>query len=81
MEQLHVEQAIRRVVGAISRTSKAALAQRSGVAESNLRDCENPDWRPNTKTLEKLERAAIEIEREFSDSPSPPPTPEQDVAA
>jgi Meiotically up-regulated gene 113 len=61
---LIIVRAVNRVRRAIQATSKAEVSRRSGVAESNLREAGEPTWRPNTATLEKLERAAQEIERE-----------------
>lgn len=61
---LHTDQAITRVKDILQHVKKAELARRAEVPESTLRDLETPDWKPNAGTLQKLEQAALEIERE-----------------
>jgi ribosome-binding protein aMBF1 (putative translation factor) len=67
MEAPYVEQAVQRVIRAVGVVKKSELARRAGVPESTLRDLGKDDWTPNAATLQKLEEAAIEIERERAD--------------
>lgn len=67
MDTPYIEQAIQRVIGVLQHVKKAELARRAGVPESTVRDLGGPDWKPNAATLEKLELAAIVIERETAD--------------
>lgn len=73
METPYVEHAINRVLETVKTVKKAELARRAGVPESTLRGMGEPDWKPNAATLEKLELASIEIERERADAAEDPP--------
>lgn len=68
----YVEQAKARVRSALAHVKKAELARRAGVPESTVRDLNEADWTPNAATLQKLEEAAIEIEREKAAEPEGP---------
>ena len=44
--------------------NKASLATRAGLHKNTLRAADNPDWEPNFKTLDALEKLFAELDAE-----------------
>lgn len=59
-----VDQSIAVVRAAARRFGKKPLADRRGLSDAILRNCEDVNWDPRSKTLRKLEAAAAELEAE-----------------